>query len=68
MASTLGLVILISLHDHVSGLKNVTEDMVKSFYTGLKQIAGGIASVYAGLKCFNVLGDMFSAPIKASVF
>ena len=73
----MGLGIVLTLRDQASrGLealrgklltfKNLTEDMVKTFDVGVKQIMGGFGMMWAGTKTLNVFNNTFGASVKVA--
>ncbi len=75
MDNMLGLGIILSLQDRASAgleaikgrltaLRDVSQDMMKKFDAGAKQLIGGIASMAAGAKMFGVLNNMFGVSVN----
>ena len=77
MDNMLGLGIILSLQDRASAgleaikgrltaLRDVSQDMMKRFDAGAKQLIGGIASMAAGAKMFGVLNNMFGVSVNTA--
>ena len=77
MDNMLGLGIILSLQDRASAgleaikgrltaLRDVSQDMMKRFDAGAKQLIEGIASMAAGAKTFGVLNNMFGVSVNTA--
>ena len=77
MDNAIGLGIILSLQDRASAglqairnqmtaLRDVSQDMVKRFDEGAKQLVGGIASMVAGVKAFGVLNSTFGSSVTTA--
>ena len=77
MTSALGLGIILTLQDRVSAglasiqqklltFKGVSEDMVKSFDAGARQMIGGFMSMTAGKRVIGMIDDMFGTSVSVA--
>ena len=77
MDNAIGLGIILSLQDRASAglqavrnqmtaLRDVSQDMVKRFDEGAKQLVAGIASMAAGVKAFGLLQSTFGSSVTTA--
>lgn len=78
MNNAIGLGIILSLQDRASAglqsirkqmtaLRDVSENMVKRFDEGAKQLIAGIASMAAGAKVFGIMNSLFGSSVTTAV-
>ena len=77
MDNAIGLGIILSLRDRASAgleavrnrltaLRDVSQDMLKQFDAGAKQLIAGVASMAAGVKVFGMMTNLFGVPVKVA--
>ena len=77
MDNAIGLGIILSLQDRASAglqavrnqmtvLRDVSQDMMKRFDEGAKQLVAGIASMAAGVKAFGLLQSTFGSSVTTA--
>lgn len=77
MDSAIGLGIILSLQDRASAgleavrgeltaLRDVSQDMMRRFDEGAKQLVAGIASMAAGVKMLGLLGKIFGTSVDTA--
>ena len=73
----LGLGIVLTLKDKVSagldtirqkmaGFSSTSQEMIKNFDTGARQLLGGLASIYTGVKIFGTVQSVFESSIDVA--